>query len=109
MMLSNEQQRFEQQELQRHQVGEYLALYNHFAATGDSNRAWAFRVKANEIREDDAAEQVYRRKPEVMAVLYSSNENHDSARRYYDEAIRYYQSREPETASTIYGLSQALR
>ncbi|MDC0948312.1 hypothetical protein OAS86_03065 [Gammaproteobacteria bacterium] len=108
-LLNDEQQRLAANESQRHQISEFLSLYRHFAATGDERRAWAFRVKADEARGDDAAHKQYRRKPEVMAVLYSSNSNLDSARRNYQQAIAYYQSDRPEFTSSIYALADSLR
>ncbi|MCB1739889.1 MAG: hypothetical protein KDK91_05935 [Gammaproteobacteria bacterium] len=65
---------------------DYDRLFNHYRARGDLVEAWRWRLKANESVRDLASRVMYRRSPDVLALLFASNRHMEQARHYLDLA-----------------------
>lgn len=85
---------------------DYQRLYHHYRARGDDERAWALRVRWSESLARAPKRAMYHRQPDVLAVLYNSNESMSRARAYLQRAHDVFTARgHDELSSEIMDLT----
>ena len=65
-------------------------LYFLYKERGEEQKAWEFRLQANEIMLKTSDQAMYQRQPDVLAVLYKSNTAMDKAEFYLDKAAQLF-------------------
>ena len=72
---------------------DYRRLYNHYRSQGDKQRAWKFRLLASKTLRNVSKRAMYHRQPDVLALLYVSNDAKERARNYFDTAMQTFDSK----------------
>lgn len=62
------------------------SLYYHYLERGDDKKAWEFRLKAAQVLLKNNNQAMFYRQPDVLAVLYKSNQSMDLAKKYLQQA-----------------------
>ena len=71
---------------QINRVQDYRRLYHHYRSQGDERRAWRLRLQASRSLRKVSKRAMYHRIPDVLALLYISNDDKVRARDYFDLA-----------------------
>ena len=79
---------------------DYRQLYNHYRSQGDEQRAWKFRLLASKTLRNVSKRAMYHRQPDVLALLYVSNDAKERARNYFDIAKQTFDNKGLEELST---------
>ena len=79
---------------------DYRQLYNHYQSQGDEQRAWKFRILASKTLRNVSKRAMYHRQPDVLALLYVSNDAKERARNYFDAAMQTFDSKGLKELST---------
>lgn len=77
-----------------HQIArarDYRTLFNHYMAKGDRERAWRFRMLANQSLSGVSKRAMYRRQPDVLVQLYDSNNSMALARQSLAKASHVFE------------------
>lgn len=69
---------------------DYRRLYRHYRSLGDDERAWRLRTRADASLRLVSKRAMYRRNPDVLAVLYASLNDVERAQAYFDRASRTF-------------------
>jgi len=92
------------------QARDYMKLYSLYKSKGEQGRAWEFRVKASEILSRSSKRDMYFRMPDVMAILFDSNNNLDKAEDYYAKARKsYLDQNDLDAYNHVVSLEQGLK
>ena len=92
------------------QARDYMKLYSLYKSKGEQGRAWEFRVKASEILSRSGKRDMYFRMPDVMALLFDSNNNLDRAEDYYAKARQgYLDQNNIDAYNQVVSLEQVLK
>ena len=78
------------------QVGaaaDYQRLYSFYLSRGDRASAWRLRLRARDSLGAVSRREMYQRIPDVMALLYVSNENAAQAQSHFDSALQVFELR----------------
>ncbi len=65
-------------------------LYFLYMERGEPDKAWQYRLKANEVMLKTSNQAMYQRQPDVLAVLYKSNTAMEKATTYLDKAAQLF-------------------
>jgi hypothetical protein len=79
---------------------DYGRLFNHYRSQGDEQRAWKFRLLASKTLRNVSKRAMYHRQPDVLALLYVSNDAKERAKNYFDIAKQTFDSKGLEELST---------
>ena len=88
--------RFEEFRDSVEQIGraeDYQRLYNYYRAQGDEERAWSLRVQASASLRNVSKRAMFRRIPDVLALLYVSNDYMARPEIYLKRAARVFDDR----------------
>ena len=69
--------------LQIGRAQDYRRLYNYYRQQGDQERAWKFRLLANESLSQVSKRTLFHRQQGVLAILYNSNDAMDDAEEFF--------------------------
>ncbi len=72
--------------LQIERAKDYKRLYRYYRNTGDQERAWKFRLLANNSLGEISKRALFHRQQGVLAILYNSNDAMDLAEDYFVQA-----------------------
>lgn len=72
--------------LQIERARDYRRLYNFYRTQGDQDRAWKFRLLANNSLAQVSRRTLFHRQQGVLAILYNSNDSMDQAEAFFGQA-----------------------
>jgi hypothetical protein len=70
---------------------DYRQLYHYYRSQGEQLRAWKLRLQAGKSLRNVSKRAMYRRIPDVLALLYVSNDNKARAHGYFDLASQTFE------------------
>ncbi len=83
---------YEQNKHQLNAAQDLRSLYYHYKERGDDSKAWEYRLKASELMAKTGDQLMFQRHPDVLAVLYKSNNSMEKARDYLQLAVSAFNS-----------------
>ena len=69
---------------------DYRRLYHYYRAQGEEQRAWSLRLQASKSLRNVSKRAMYRRIPDVLALLYVSNDDKERAHNYLERAAETF-------------------
>lgn len=85
-------QNFQENIQQIARARDFQQLHYHYRSVGDNKRAWKFRLLAGESLAHISRRAMFRRQPDVLAILYNSNQAMEQAEDYFSLAGKTFQS-----------------
>lgn len=70
---------------------DYRRLYHYYRSQGEQLRAWKLRLQSGKSLRNVSKRAMYRRIPDVLALLYVSNDNKARAHDYFDLASQTFE------------------
>ena len=71
-------------------AGDYRRLYRYYRSQGEEDRAWRLRLLASKSLRNVSKRAMYRRIPDVLALLYVSNDDKARAQTYLERAATVF-------------------
>lgn len=85
--------------LQIERAKDYRRLYHFYKNQGDNERAWKFRLLANNSLSQVSKRTLFHRQQGVLAILFNSNDDVDMAEDYFVKAKTTFKSHGLKTLS----------
>jgi hypothetical protein len=97
--LAKNYQSYKQGVLQIERSKDYRRLYHFYKNQGDNERAWKFRLLANNSLSQVSKRTLFHRQQGVLAILFNSNDDVDMAEDYFVKAKATFKSHGLKTLS----------